>query len=107
MQKRLIELSEQRGRLRERIAHQRRGLARDILPLMAPLSLPARLADAARQGRDFLMDHPYLMGTIALSLLVLKPRFVMRWAQRGLLAWRAWRSVRGMVPGLISNFLGR
>ena len=85
MQKRLIELSEQRGRLRERIAHQRRGLARDILPLMAPLSLPARLADAARQGRDFLMDHPYLMGTIALSLLVLKPRFVMRWAQRGLL----------------------
>ena len=107
MQKRLIELSEQRGRLRERIAHQRQALARDLQPLVAPLSLPARMASAARQGRDFLMGHPYFVGTIAVGVLILKPRLVLRWAQRGLLAWRAWRSVRGMVPGLISNFLGR
>lgn len=107
MQKRLIELGEQRGRLRERIAHQRRALAHDIQPLVAPLSLPARMASAVRQGRDFLMAHPYLLGTVTVGLLVLKPRLVMRWAQRGLLAWRAWRSVRGMVPGLINSFLGR
>jgi hypothetical protein len=107
MQKRLIELSEQRGRLRERIAHQRTALARDFQPLLAPLSLPARLAASARHGWDFLRGHPYVAGSAALGLLVLKPRFVLRWAQRGLLAWRAWRSVRGMVPDLIRNFLVR
>jgi hypothetical protein len=107
MQKRLIELSEQRGRLRERIAHQRIALARDLQPLLAPLSLPARLAASARRGWDFLQGHPYVAGSVAVGLLVLKPRFVLRWAQRGLFAWRAWRSVRGMVPGLIRNFLVR
>lgn len=107
MQKRLIELSEQRGRLRERIANQRRMLAHDIQPLLAPLSLPERLAATAKQGWGFLWGHPYLTGSIAIGLLVFKPRFVLRWAQRGLLAWRAWRSVRGMAPGLIRHFLER
>lgn len=107
MQKRLIELSEQRGRLRERIAFQRRALARDFQPLLAPLSLPARLAASARRGWDYLWSHPYVAGSVALGLLVLKPRFVLRWAQRGLLAWRAWRSVSNMAPNLLRSFLGR
>ena len=107
MQQRLIELGEQRGRLRERIAYQRLTLAREVQPLIAPLSLPARMAGWARQGQAFVFGHPYLVGTTALALLVFKPRFVLRWAQRGLLAWRTWRSVRAMVPGLLDTLIGR
>lgn len=106
MQKRLIELGEQRGRLRERIAQQRSALARDVQPLLAPLALPGRLAAALRQGRDFLVAHPYLAGSAAVGLLVLKPRWMWRWARRGLLAWRTWRSVRRLVPGVLGRWLG-
>ncbi len=107
MQKRLIELGEQRGRLRERITYQRLALAREVQPLVAPLALPARLAALLQTGKAFVLDHPYLVGTTAFGLLVLKPRFVVRWAQRGMIAWRAWRSVRSMAPGLINTLLGR
>ena len=107
MQKRLIELGEQRGRLRERIAYQRLTLAREVQPLIAPLSLPARVATWVRQGKAFVFGHPYVFGTTALALLVLKPRFVVRWAPRGVLAWRTWRSVQAMVPGLLNTLLRR
>jgi hypothetical protein len=68
MQKRLIELGEQRGRLRERIAYQRLTLAREVQPLIAPLSLPARVATWVRQGKAFVFGHPYVLGTTALAL---------------------------------------
>ena len=107
MQKRLIELGEQRGRLRERIAHQRTALAREVQPLVAPLSWPTRMAALLRQGKEFVLAHPYAMGTAALGLVVFKPRFMLRWAQRGLLAWRTWRSLRGVLPNLLGSLLGR
>ena len=98
MQTRLIELHQQRGRLLERIAHQRQTLASQVAPLLRPLSLPGRVAAALRDTGSFVLQHPYLLGTAALSVLVLKPGFVLRWARRGVFAWRAWRSLRRLVP---------
>lgn len=101
MQQRLIELVEQRGRLRERIAHQRQALARDIQPLRAPLGLPARWASQWRQARTFVTDHPYVLGTALLAVVALRPRASWRWARRGLVAWRTWRSVQKFAPGIL------
>ena len=86
---------------------QRLALARQVQPLVAPLALPARVAAQLRQGKAFLLAHPYVLGTAALGLVVLRPRYVMRWAQRGLSVWRTWRSLRGMVPVLLASLLGR
>jgi len=105
MQARLIELHQQRGRLLERIAHQRQTLARQVEPLIGPLALPTRLMGMLEQGRVFVRENPYLVGAVATAIVVFKPRFVLRWAQRGLLAWRTWRSLRGLVPSFVTDML--
>ena len=61
---------------------------------IAPLAMPARLAAMFDQTRAFVREHPYLVGTVVVAVVVFKPRFVWRWTQRGLLAWRTWRSLR-------------
>ena len=104
-QARLIELHTQRGRLLERISHQRQVLAREVEPLIAPLALPAKLAGVFDATRIFVREHPYLVGTTVAAIVVFKPRFVWRWTQRGLLAWRTWRSLRGLVPAFVSTLL--
>ena len=98
MQARLIELHEQRGRLRERIAHQRETLADQVQPLRATLAIPERLGALLGQGRTFVASHPYLFGTAAAAVAVFKPRLVWRWAKRGVVLWRAWRGLRRLLP---------
>jgi hypothetical protein len=105
MQARLIKLHTQRGRLLERITHQRQVLAREIEPLIAPLAMPARLAALLDETRAFVREHPYLVGTAVAAVVVFKPRFVWRWTLRGLLAWRTWRSLRGLVPAFVADLL--
>ena len=105
MQARLIELHQQRGRLLERIAHQRQALAHQVEPLLGPLALPGRLAAMLDNTRLFVRDHPYLVGTVAVAIVVLRPRLVLRWARRGLLAWRTWRSMRALVPAFVTDLL--
>jgi hypothetical protein len=107
MQTRLIELHQQRGRLLERIAYQREALAQQVAPLVGPLSLPGRLLARLQDAKVFVRAHPYLLGTAALAVVVFKPRFVLRWAQRGLLAWRTWRAVRGLIPPVVMDTLRR
>ena len=63
------------------------------------------MAALLQQGKEFVLAHPYAVGTAALGLVVFKPRFMLRWAQRGLLAWRTWRSLRGLVPTFVADLL--
>lgn len=105
MQARLTELHQQRGRLLERIAHQRVTLATQVVPLAGPLALPERLAHLVQNGKLFVRQHPYLVGSGIAAVVLLKPRSVWRWAQRGLLVWRTWRSVRGLLPAMVTNAL--
>ncbi len=105
MQARLIELHQQRGRLLERIAYQRLTLAQQVTPLVGPLALPGRVVAMLHDARVFVREHPYLLGTAALAIVVFKPRFVLRWTQRGLMAWRTWRSLRGLVPPIVMDTL--
>jgi len=105
MQTRLIELHQQRGRLQERIAHQRRELALQMAPLEGVLAFPDRVGRLAQEGKQFVVQHPLVLGTALAALLLFKPGFVMRWARRGLTAWRTWRTVSAMLPGFVLEHL--
>ena len=101
MQDRLIELHQRRGRLLERIAAQRQTLARELVPLQGVFNAGERARRAAQDGKNFLLQHPLVLGVALTALVVFKPRTVLRWAQRGLSVWRTWRSVYTLVPGFL------
>ena len=103
MQQRLIELHQQRGRLLERIATQRGELALQVEPLGRMFELGERVAGLAREVRAFALRHPVAVAAAAGALVLLRPRAVLRWSGRGLLAWRTWRSVRPLLPDWLVN----
>lgn len=105
MQKRLIELQLQRGRLLERIAHQRRALAADIVPVAHTLQLGDRVSDLLAQGKRFVLEHPLAVAAVVGTAVVLRPAGVLRWSRRGFLAWRSWRALRASLPGFLARFL--
>ena len=101
MQTRLIELHQQRGRLQERITQQRRQLGEQLGPLQGALALPQRIGRVPQEAMAFARQHPLLVGGVAVGLVVLRPRVVLRWAGRAVAAWRTWRTVRGLVPAFV------
>ncbi len=94
MQQRLIELQLQRGRLLERIAHQRERLGEQTEPVTRVLQLGDRVSDIASQCKRTAIENPLTMAALAGLVLVIRPRAVMRWAQRGFVAWRSWNALR-------------
>ncbi|MEO6625272.1 MAG: YqjK family protein [Burkholderiaceae bacterium] len=105
MQKRLIELHQQRGRLQERIAHQRATLRQQLTPVQGVLAVPQRILNVQQEGMALLRKHPLIAVGVVMTLVVLRPRTLLRWAGRALGAWRTWRTVSGMVPGFLWNQL--
>lgn len=96
MQQRLIELQLQRGRLLERIAHQRERLGEQAEPVTRILQLGDRVADIASECKRTAMENPLTMAALAGLVLLVRPRAAMRWAQRGFIAWRSWNTLRGV-----------
>ena len=105
MQDRLIELHQQRGRLLERIAEQRNTLSRQLEPLQGVLNISDRVSDRAarlvQDGKGFVQQYPLAIAAVVAAVVLLKPRTVLRWTQRGIAAWRTWRSVQTLVPGFL------
>ncbi len=110
MQTRLIELHQQRGRILERIAAQRGLMSQQLVTLEAVFSFQNRVSSAVQDGKEFARRHPAGIAVVLLTLVLLKPRTVLRWTQRALVGWRTWRSVSGWVPGFLlqkfRNLLG-
>lgn len=107
MQQRLNELLLQRGRLQERSAQQRQALATQLAPLQGLIARGERLAQSGRDGLGWIRAHPLVLGALLLGLLVLRPRWVLRWAGRGFGLWRSWKSVRRWVPAFAIDWLRR
>lgn len=103
MQDRLIELHQQRGRLLERVAVQRNMLSRQLAPLQGLLNVGDRAARVAQDGKAFALQHPWAIAAVVAAVVIFKPRSVLRWAKRGLSAWRAWHSLQVLVPGFLTN----
>lgn len=56
-------------------------------------------ADRFREGLAWLREHATAVTALALILLVLRPRFALRWGKR---VWRGWRLYRQLRVGLES-----
>lgn len=105
MQNRLTELQLQRGRLLERIAHQRTTLATQARPVARALHVGDRLTDWLERCRQFTLQHPVAVVAALGAVVILRPSGVMRWTRRSLFAWRSWHALRGALPGFVSRFL--
>jgi len=102
MSKSQIELQRQRGRLIERIAHQRAALAREAAPLKAACDTTdwvlATVRDALRLTSQLVQRHPAATAGLVAALIALKPGRVVRWLGRTIVVWRSWRSLRQWLP---------
>lgn len=102
MQQRLIELQLQRGRLLERIAHQRDALGQQTEPVVRVLQVGDRVADIARECKRIVVENPLTTAAVLGAMVVMGPRAVLRWAQRGFLAWRSWNTLRSAFARYIT-----
>lgn len=86
----LIELARRKERLIMRAGQQRAVIATSCLQLQKPLGMIDRGIAMAR----YLKAHPLALAAGITVAAVLGRRSLLRWAGRGLFAWRAWHSVR-------------
>ena len=94
---RLNELHQHRGRLLERIARQRQEIAEAMLPVEAALATTDRVIARVCAGFAYVKARPLIVVAAVAVLLTLKARRTLRWARRGFIAWRTWRSLRGRL----------
>ena len=98
MDQRLTELHLKRGRLLEHIAMQRNTLARQVAPLRVALDTADRVIAVVRDTARFVRQHPAGVAALVAVTVVLRPRGVWRWLQRGLLVWRSWHALHRLLP---------
>jgi len=98
MKKSLAELAFERGRLIERIAHQRTTLAQQMRPLQDAQDTTHRLLAHCRVGLDHLRARPWLLALGVLAVVLVKPRRALAWGLRGVVLWRYVRKLRAAVP---------
>ena len=92
--RRLNEIHLERGRLLERITTQRYFLAAEIQPVHAALIKLDIVRVRARQGLDYIKQHPLFALAAVAVLATLNIRRTLRLAQRGFFFWRTWRALR-------------
>lgn len=95
MSERLIKLAERRATLIARAENQRDTLARAAEPWRKPLAL----ADSVLAAIRHLRQQPALLAGTAAAMLVLRPRRIFKWTQRGWLAWRLFRNLKRKLYG--------
>ncbi len=94
MMRREIELQMQRAQLLARIAQERAQLTRQTAPVAQALDVRSRVEGVVDRVKAFVIGNPLAVA----GLVVFKPRTLLRLSQKGLVAWRTWRSVRALLP---------
>jgi hypothetical protein len=92
---RTIELARRKERLLARCEEQRATVAKTYRRWQEP----ARIIDRGWAAARFARAHPATLAVAVMVAMVLGRGNILRWAGRGLVAWRAWRS--------LSRWLGR
>lgn len=91
--KSIADIRAQRAGLVADAAWQRRVLAENYRELQGPADIAARgIGALAWLGR-----HPMVIGAGAAFLVLIRPRGMLSLAGRALVAWRALRTVRGLL----------
>jgi YqjK-like protein len=101
--KKLLALHLERGRLLERIAHQRTTLAMQLAPLQKMSASAGRVMVTARSGLAYIRSHPAGVAAVLSTLVMLRPRGTWRLLRRGLVIWRSWRTLRALIPEAIRS----
>jgi hypothetical protein len=83
-----IGIMHERERLLALCAVQRDDLAAAVRQLDGPI----KIADHGFAGARYLRDHPLVLGAVVAVIAVLRRRGPWKWAQRGFIAWRAYRA---------------
>jgi hypothetical protein len=85
-----IDILLKRERLLVQCAVQRDELAALTREFQGPLQVGDRAVAAAR----YLREHPLVLGAVVAMLAVVQRRGLWKWASRGFMAWRAWRTLK-------------
>lgn len=80
----------ERERLLARCDRQRESIS----ALAAQFSGTLKVADTAISGVKYLRRHPVLLSVVVAAFTAARGRGMFKWAQRGLLAWRAYRTLQ-------------
>lgn len=94
MSQELIDIAIRRGRLIERIAYQRAALGSEVQPICGALQTADRTIARVRTVTAYLKQHPGIVLVAVALLAALKPRRAWRWARRGFVVWRTWRTLQ-------------
>jgi hypothetical protein len=65
-----------------------------VAALTGQFSGTLKVADTAIAGVKYLRRHPVMFSVIVAVLTAARGRGMLKWAQRGFLAWRAYRSLQ-------------
>ena len=99
MSPRQVELALKKQRLQIRSA-----VLREEFSAYAAGWMPAfALADRGRAALRWLRRHPVVPAAVLAALLAARPRTVLRWAQRGFLAWQALRKLQSVLQLALSR----
>lgn len=93
---RMAEIARRKERLVAACARERAGLGEALAAWQVPIAAVDRGISATR----FLAAHPVAVAAGLVIVAVLGRRGLLRWAGRGLVVWRAWRTVRALVGTL-------
>jgi hypothetical protein len=91
------ELLRRREQLLVRSSLLRDDWSRQVQALRGPLGV----ADQARAGAQWLLRHPEWPIGVALVIVVLRPRRVLRWAGYALQGYGIYRRVQRLTPGRV------
>lgn len=98
MNKQLLALHQERGRLLERVAYQRAMLVVQLQPLQKTSDMGHRIITMAQAGFAFLRSHPVGVVAALSALVLLRPSGSWRLLRRSLMLWHSWRRVRAWLP---------
>ncbi len=97
MNKQLLALYLERGRLQERITQQRLSLVTQWMPLQKASATANSVMTVGQGGFGFLRKHSWLVVMAVAAFVVLRPKGSWWLVQRGWMLWRGWRMVRGFA----------
>jgi hypothetical protein len=95
----LVALALRKQRLQLRAEQQRA----ELLAGLGAIDDVLNQVDRLRDGVEWLRRHAPVVATIGLLLLVLRPRFTMRWIKRGWLGWQLYRRLRGGLEAAMAT----
>ena len=103
MNKALLALYLERGRLQERIAQQRTAfgmqLGTQLVPLQNATVAASKVLAAGRMGFEYLRVRPWVVAGVLAAVFVLRPKGSFLLARRAWVLWRGWRVVGSFASG--------